>query len=223
MSYIIPSGTTSKSINILIKKADGSPKTGLVFNTVGLKAYYIRQTDWVSTQITLANLTNLTDPWTSGGFKEIDATNKSGEYRIDLPNAMIASGADFTTLTIDGTDFNIEGYIINLDPIPANIKKLNDVVQSAINMEKAFSTLKARLVDTTTFSPAHSAPNTIFESTFVTSTPDRYNGRLITFIGGALDGEQSNIVDYEFTNGKGRLTVTGLTLLPVNNQEFIVH
>jgi hypothetical protein len=218
MSYIIQSGATSKSINILIKKPDGSPKTGLVFNTAGLKAYYIRQTDWVSTQITLADLTNLTDPWTSGGFKEIDATNKPGEYRIDLPNAMIASGADFTTLTIDGTDFSIEGYIINLLAIPSNVKQINDIVQSAINMEGAFSTILTFLVDTATFTPTI----TQFESTANFTTIDRLNGRLITFKGGSLDGEQTSIEDYEFVNSKGKLTVTQLTFAPLNNQAFVL-
>lgn len=82
----------------LRKKADGTENTGLLFNTVGLTAYYTRQ-GGTPQAITLATQT-VGGAWTSGGFVELDATHQPGVYRVDLPDAMFVSGADYVTLTI---------------------------------------------------------------------------------------------------------------------------
>ena len=79
----------------------GGRKTGLVYNTASLTAYYVRN-QGSPTQITLVTLAAANTAHTDGGFKEVDATNMPGVYRLDLPDAVVASGADEVTITIKG-------------------------------------------------------------------------------------------------------------------------
>lgn len=94
MKLSIQAGSTSQSINIFIQNAasaQGAGLTGLVYNSASLTAYYMLPRA-AAVSITLATLAAVTSSWSSGGFKEIDATNAPGWYRFDIPNAAIASG-----------------------------------------------------------------------------------------------------------------------------------
>lgn len=86
--------STSQTTNIFIQNSGsttGAGLTGLVFNTSGLTAYYVLPRA-ASVAITLATLAATTSAYSSGGFKEIDATNMPGWYRFDIPDAALASG-----------------------------------------------------------------------------------------------------------------------------------
>lgn len=90
----VKAGSVSQTVDIFIQDSaatDGSGKTGLVYNTSGLTAYY-NFPGGSSTAITLATLAAANSAWSSGGFKEIDSTNQKGHYRFDIPNALLASG-----------------------------------------------------------------------------------------------------------------------------------
>jgi hypothetical protein len=82
-------GSTSKSFFIEIVTSVGAPATGLAFGTVGLIASYAG-TKLARVAITPADLAAITTAWSSGGFKEVDATNMPGVYRIDVPDAALA-------------------------------------------------------------------------------------------------------------------------------------
>lgn len=100
----IKKGATSQSIYFEAldsTSTTGGRRTGLVFNTSNLTAYYVRNQGG-PTQITLATLTNPDSAWSSGGFKEVDATNMPGIYRLDVPDAAFASGADSVVVTLRG-------------------------------------------------------------------------------------------------------------------------
>lgn len=56
---------------------------------------------------------------------------------------------------------------------------------------------------------------------FTEATNDHFNGRLITFLTGALAGQQTAITDY--VGATQTLTVTALTEAPAENDFFIVH
>lgn len=91
---IIKAGATSQSIYVEIldsTSTTGGRKTGLVYNSAGLTAYYAL-VGASAVQITLATLAAANSAWSSGGFKEVDATNMPGVYRLDVPNAALASG-----------------------------------------------------------------------------------------------------------------------------------
>lgn len=77
-------------------------KTGIAFNSAGASAYYERPLG-TPTAITLATLASITTAHSDGGFLEVDATNMPGLYRLDLPDAVVASGAPFATITLKFT------------------------------------------------------------------------------------------------------------------------
>src|SRR3954470_23989587 len=94
MKLSIKAGATSQTVNVWIQDSSsttGAGLTGLVFNTSSLTAYYALPKA-AAVSITLATLAAVTTAYSSGGFKEIDATNMPGWYRLDLPDAAIASG-----------------------------------------------------------------------------------------------------------------------------------
>ncbi len=87
-------GSTSQTVYIFIQdssKTNGAGLTGLAFGTSGLTAYYVLSRA-ASAVIALATLAAATSAWATGGFKEVDATNMPGIYRLDLPDAVLASG-----------------------------------------------------------------------------------------------------------------------------------
>jgi hypothetical protein len=90
----IAPGSTSQSIELYLGA------TGLTASTSGLSARYNR-TRTTSVSIPLVART-IAQAWTSGGFAEVDATNMSGIYRLDLPDAALAAGADDVTVVVRG-------------------------------------------------------------------------------------------------------------------------
>ena len=90
----IAPGSTSQSIELYLGA------TGLTASTSGLSARYNR-TRTASVAIPLVART-IAQAWTSGGFAEVDSTNMPGVYRIDLPDAAVAAGADDVTIVVRG-------------------------------------------------------------------------------------------------------------------------
>lgn len=99
----ILAGTTSKTIKVFIQNntvTTGAGLTGLVFNTSGLTAYYIREGASSTTSITLATATLGT--WATGGFIVVDGTNMPGMYELGIPNLALAAGAKSVVLYLQG-------------------------------------------------------------------------------------------------------------------------
>jgi hypothetical protein len=126
MARVLQKDATSKTIYVLIRGKATTPVgmglTGLAFNTAGLVFSYTRALA-VRTAITLATQT-VTGAYSSGGFVEVDATNQPGLYRLDLPNAAIATGVDEVTITWTGANTVDDGVSITLvgyDPIAAGL------------------------------------------------------------------------------------------------------
>ena len=90
----IAPGSTSQSIELYLGA------TGLTASTSGLSARYNR-TRTASVSIPLVART-IAQAWTSGGFAEVDATNMPGVYRLDIPDAALAAGADDVTIVVRG-------------------------------------------------------------------------------------------------------------------------
>ena len=111
----IVAGATSVTINVFIQDSTsttGAGLTGLVYNTAGLSAYYCLPATAPSV-ITLATLAANNSAWSSGGFKEIDASNLPGWYRFEIPNAALASGR-FSSIHLKGAT--------NMAPLPLEIE-----------------------------------------------------------------------------------------------------
>jgi len=91
-------GSTSLSVRFrLLKTADGTEQTGKV--AADMVGSYWRQ-GGLRVVISLSDLGAVDSAYSSGGVKEVDATNMPGTYRLDLPNAAIAAGVDSVTVTI---------------------------------------------------------------------------------------------------------------------------
>jgi hypothetical protein len=115
MKLSIKVASTSQTVNVFIQDSSsttGAGLTGLVFNTASLTAYYALPKA-AAVSITLATLAAVTSAYSSGGFKEIDATNMPGWYRFDIPDAALASGR-FVSLHLKGAT--------NMAPLPLEIE-----------------------------------------------------------------------------------------------------
>lgn len=119
MSLSILNGLTSQTVDLFIAdtaSTTGGGKTGLVYNTSGLSAWYRKGATGTLTQITLATQT-VGGAWSSGGFVEIDATNSPGLYRLDLPNAAVDTSG-FATITLKGTALVMAPVRVDCRPVP---------------------------------------------------------------------------------------------------------
>jgi hypothetical protein len=129
---IITKGATSKSIYVIIldsTSTTGGRKTGLVYNSSGLLAYYtLNQAAAVA--ITLATLAAANSAYSSGGFKEVDATNHPGLYRLDLPNAAL-TGADSCVVTLRG----VTGMVQVDEEIQLTAVDLQDAVRGGMTSQ----------------------------------------------------------------------------------------
>jgi hypothetical protein len=117
-------GATSQTIQIAIQdstSASGAFKSGLAYNTASLSAYYLRPRS-AAVAITLVTQT-ATGAFSSGGFVEIDAVNAPGLYRLDLPDAALATGVNGVVIVLKGASgmvqLPIEIQLVAYDPFDA--------------------------------------------------------------------------------------------------------
>jgi hypothetical protein len=142
MKFIIKKDKTSKFIDIFISNSTstaGAGLSGLVYNSAGLKCYYIREGDASPTEISLVNAT--VGIWISGGFKEIQATNMKGRYQLGLPNAVLATGADFVSIELYG--------VSNMAQLPIEIQLVDNIVKDVYDIAAHTDYGNAKLVRAT--------------------------------------------------------------------------
>lgn len=121
---IITKGSTSRSVTVdIIDSTDGTPETGVVFNTSGIDLWYRRE-GAARTAITEATLAALTTAWSSGGFLHVS----DGTYRLDLPDAAFATGANYvdfggtvTGMIVIGGRVKLVDVNLEVAAIPANV------------------------------------------------------------------------------------------------------
>lgn len=101
MSRTIKKGTLNQSIDLyIIDSTDGTPETGVLWNTSGIDLKYRRELSAV-VSVTEATLAALTTAHADGGFLEIG----NGVYRFDLPDLAVATGA--ASVVVYGTVTNM--------------------------------------------------------------------------------------------------------------------
>ena len=99
--------------------------------------------------------------------------------------------------------------------VDSNVKSISDDSTAADRLEALMDGIVVAQVNgvaTTTSIPADG---------FTEATDDHFNGRLITFISGALSGQQTSITDY--TGSTQTFTVAALTEAPPDNVFFVIH
>ena len=115
MKLILAKGTTDVSVLVFVadtSKTDGSGLTGLTYDSADLICYYARPRASAQ-QVTLATQT-VTGAHSDGGFVEIDATHLAGVYRLDLPDAVCATGVDSVLVMLGGA--------ADMAPVPLEIQ-----------------------------------------------------------------------------------------------------
>ena len=113
----ITKGSTNVTVDIdLIQDNSGTnpgdPLTGLLFNSTGLVCWYRRGGTGTLTQLTLATQT-VGGAHADGGFIEISSANAPGAYRLDLSDAIVASGVDSAKVWISGFA-DLTPHVINI-------------------------------------------------------------------------------------------------------------
>ena len=126
MSEYVYAGLTSQTIDLFLgdsSSSTGEGLTGLEHDTSSLTAYYRKGATGSATSISLATQT-VGGAYSSGGFKEIDATNMPGVYRLDLPNAAVDTEG-FVTVYIQGAA-DLVPTVLRIDcrPVPVDVKKI---------------------------------------------------------------------------------------------------
>ena len=137
----IRADSTSVSLDIVLRTTAGVEVTGKVHSDV--TAYYWRQ-GGSPTAITMATLSAIDSAWSSGGFKEADATNMPGSYRLDVPNAAFASGADWVEINV-----KVSGAVVYKErhAITADAAQSGDAYATVAHVTYGLSALKT-LIDT---------------------------------------------------------------------------
>lgn len=88
---IVKKGSTDRSVVVkIIDPSTGNPVTSIVWNSAGIDLWYRRE-GAARTAITEATLAALTTAHSDGGFLHIS----DGDYRLDLPDAAFAAGANY--------------------------------------------------------------------------------------------------------------------------------
>jgi hypothetical protein len=103
MKLFLPKGKIDVTVYIFIPDSSsgvGAGLTGLVHNSSGLVAYYVRPLG-NATQLTLATQT-VTGAHSDGGFVEVSSANMPGIYRLDLSDAICATGATQVVVMLKG-------------------------------------------------------------------------------------------------------------------------
>ena len=103
MKLQLVKATTDSSQIIFIQDSSsttGAGLTGLAYDTASLVCYYVRPGS-AAAALTLATQT-VTGGHSDGGFVEVDATNMPGVYRLDLSDAILATGVDSVVIMLKG-------------------------------------------------------------------------------------------------------------------------
>lgn len=119
MMLIVQTGATSVRLQVFLADATvttGAGKTGLT--NASVTAYYFRDGDTTATVHTL--VAGTVGTWSSGGFKEIDATNMPGWYELDIFNAVFANTVRQANVMVKATGtivpVNIQFQLVPWNP-----------------------------------------------------------------------------------------------------------
>lgn len=94
----IRAGSVDVTIPVVLRKtADNTEQTAKVYTDV--TGSYWRQ-GGTRQAITMATLGSVNAAHSDGGFLLVDDTNTPGLYRLDLPDAAVATGADWVTIAL---------------------------------------------------------------------------------------------------------------------------
>lgn len=153
MSYFpsVCKGSQNKSVTLeIVDSTSFLPETGVVWNTAGIDLWYRRE-GAVKVSITEATLATLTTAHADGGFLAI----ADGAYRLDLPDAAYAGGADHVTIGGTVTGMIVKTVVVQLtDIVPAAELNLTTTGGTTVNIRVRCVDENGSKVDLSTFTTA---------------------------------------------------------------------
>ena len=193
---IIKNASTSKIFTVFVNDSSvttGAGKTGLAFDTASLVCYYYEDGAGTgATSITLASSTLGT--YTSGCFKEIDATNMPGWYEFCPPNAALDGGAGKTVAFECKGASNMApmNLRVQLSPAVEVASMQTDTVNAAAVAADAL-TADVFAADGTAQSCTSTTIQLASAETYADSKP---NGREVCIVAGTGKGQCREILSY---------------------------
>lgn len=116
VNHTVQYDTTSRSVFVSASSSDGRPAKGLSTQSSGLRAAFSRSH---SRPVEIELIAGELESWRSGGFIEVDAELLPGIYKLDIPDAVMAYGADeaLVSVTSDAAVFDpIDITLVAYDP-----------------------------------------------------------------------------------------------------------
>lgn len=196
----IKAGSTDVSVIIrIVDSTDGTPETGVVYNTSGIDIQY-RRDGATSTSITEATLADASAAHSDGGFVHIG----NGYYRVDLPDAAVATGVN--GVLVHGT---VTGMIVIGTYVPLVKVDMGATVTSLPELGILhIGTLQSATATTAVIAAAAS-----FSDDFL-------NGAVIAIVSGTGAGQSRLINDY--AGASDTCTVDTWTTNPDNTSGYII-
>lgn len=174
----VKAGKTSVSVWIQLKATTTSAPVTAVAHTDLTSASYIRQ-GGTRTAITLSALAAIDSSFSAGGWKEADATNLPGLYRLDVPDAAFATGADWVIISVAKASTIAPDLVIALPTLGTVASAVTDDIietEGSVTLQQALSVMLSILAGRTTGGGlTFKTPNNA--ATRVTATTDTSKNR----------------------------------------------
>lgn len=206
----ILAGAASQSVNVFVQdtsKTNGSGLTGLVFNSSGLIGYYtFAGANTTATAITLATLAAVNSAYSSGGFKEIDATHMPGVYRFDIPNATLAGASGRSVLIMLSGAANMAPVLVEIELTAV------DNQSTSYGLTLTSSSFAAGAITTTAFAAGAitaAVTDSTFDNAIATSVFTNTLTEAYAALGGSLTVSKAL---YGITQQMGSMSITGTTM-----------
>lgn len=116
MDAILP-GSIDETVYFRLRDSiTGLAKTGLAFDSAGVICSYTRNRA-EAVQIPLVTLASASASHTDGGFVEVSDTLAKGDYRLDLPDAVLIAGSRTVLISIEFDGIIEETKEVHLDGV----------------------------------------------------------------------------------------------------------
>ena len=164
---------------------------------------------------------------------DIPGTLSTIDGKIDTIDTNVDDIETDTGTTLPATLATIAGYLdTEIAAILADTNEIQgdltnggrlDLLIDAIKVVTDNLAASAGQIISFTVDDAVGPSTTEFEADDITeATADHYNGRIIVWTSGDLEGQATDITDYSLEGGKGHFTVTAMTEAPANNDTGVI-
>jgi len=147
MKLLVQTGSTDKTVQVLIQDSYSTVGDGYVADTGNLSCYYSRtqtDNDVDTAAIPLVALASLTAAHNDGGIYPVDTGNMPGVYRLDLPDALFAATIESSVVMLrdslgTGVVVPLEIQMVADDPLVSKANVVWDALLADHSVTDSFS------------------------------------------------------------------------------------